>query len=320
MLARPESKFKMIKQQTLILISGCRKPFSARPAMFWFACLWFSVGLMPGADRYLISQTVQANTLLARQPQEATEIKELELRKPIERDLSGSQSHFYKFTLSSNQYVHILVEQKGIDVEVTLAGPDGKPLMTIDGSSGLRDSEPVHWVSEVPGNDRFEVSHQGGTGQYQVELRELRAATDQSRVQVAAAQASAEGDRLFNENTKASLEASIKKYEEALTMYRTLEVRDREATMLYNIGFVCRAMGDMKKALSYYTEALRLRQAGTNRGEEATTLHDIGSVYYSFGDLQTALEYFSKALPLRIEVGDKNGEAITRVATAPGLS
>ena len=238
----------------------------------------------------------------------------LELGKPIKRELAGGQSHSYKFTLTSNQYAHIVVEQKGIDVEVTLFGPDGQPVMRINGSSGMLDSESVHWIAEMAGSYRLEVSREGsgGTpGQYQAELLELRAATEQSKLQVAAAQASAEGDRLFNESTKASLEASIKKYEGALTMYRTLEDRNREATMLYNIGFVYRAMGDMKKALAYYAEALLLRQAGTNRGEEATTLNDIGSVYYYLGDLQTALEYYNKALPMRREVGDKNGEAIT---------
>jgi CHAT domain-containing protein/Tfp pilus assembly protein PilF len=257
---------------------------------------------------------MRISSVLFGQAQEVSDALTLELGKPIKRELAGGQSHSYKFTLISHQYAHIVVEQKGINVVVTLFDPDGKPVMRIDGSSGMQGSESVHWIAEMAGSYRLEVSREGSrstAGQYQAELLELRAATEQSRLQVAAAQASAEGDRLFEESTKASLEASIKKYEEALTMYRTLEDRNREATMLYNIGFVYRAMGEMKKALAYYTEALPLRQAGTNRGEEATTLHDIGSVYFHLGDLQTALEYFSKALPMRSEIGDKNGEAIT---------
>lgn len=303
----------MIKRKDLASMSYYRKGSSVCRCLLGFCCfLLLPVGLMVRANSLL--RSVRITSVLFSQAQESPDVLTLELGQPVKRELAGGQSHSYKFTLTSNQYAHLVVEQKGIDVEVTLFGPDGQPVMKINGSSGMLESEPVHWIAEVAGSYRLEVRHEGSggiAGQYQVELLELGAATDRSRVQLAAAKASAEGDRLFNEDTKASLEASIQKYEEALNMYRTLEDRNREATMLYNIGFIHRAMGDMKKALAYYTEALRLRQQGTNRAVEATTLHDIGSVYYSLGDIQTALEYYSKALPMRREVGDKNGEAIT---------
>lgn len=236
----------------------------------------------------------------------------LEENKPIEREILGGQSHSYQVKMSLGQYARVLVRQKGFDVEVPLFGPDGQLLMKVDGG-GIGVAESVHWIAETAGTYRLEVHCKEGspTGRYRVELLELGVATEESRIQVAAAKAAAEGDRVYYEQTKAAREASIKKYEEALTLYRKLPDRDREATMLYNIGFVHRSLGDMQKALTYYNDALLLMRAGTNRGEEAATLHDIGSVHLHLGDLQTALEFFSKALPMRIEAGDKNGEAIT---------
>ncbi|MBO0863054.1 MAG: hypothetical protein J2P21_32080, partial [Chloracidobacterium sp.] len=44
----------------------------------------------------------------------------LEPGKPIERELSGGQSHSYIIPMNSGEYLHIVVEQRGIDVAVAL--------------------------------------------------------------------------------------------------------------------------------------------------------------------------------------------------------
>src|SRR5215510_8478359 len=58
----------------------------------------------------------------------AQESISLEPGKPIKRELSGGQSHSYKITITSGQYLHIVVEQRGIDVAVALFTPDGKKI------------------------------------------------------------------------------------------------------------------------------------------------------------------------------------------------
>lgn len=49
---------------------------------------------------------------------------ELTLGKPIERQLAGNEAHSYKIVLAANQYLHVVVEQRGIDVVVALFAPD----------------------------------------------------------------------------------------------------------------------------------------------------------------------------------------------------
>src|SRR5262249_10396524 len=63
----------------------------------------------------------------------AQESISLEPGKPLERELSGGQSHSYKITTVSGQYLHIEVEQRGIDVAVALFTPDGKKICEVDG-------------------------------------------------------------------------------------------------------------------------------------------------------------------------------------------
>jgi hypothetical protein len=58
----------------------------------------------------------------------AQESVSLEPGKRVEREFSGGQSHSYKITAISDQYLHIVVEQRGIDVAVALFTPDGKKI------------------------------------------------------------------------------------------------------------------------------------------------------------------------------------------------
>src|SRR5262252_7254758 len=67
----------------------------------------------------------------------------LEPGKPVERELSGGQSHSYKITLISGQYLHIVVEQRGIDVAVALFTPDGKKIGEVDSEQLIEGSETV---------------------------------------------------------------------------------------------------------------------------------------------------------------------------------
>jgi hypothetical protein len=52
--------------------------------------------------------------------QSADEGQSLEPGAPIERELTGGQSHFYRISLTPGQYLQIAVSQRGIDVLVAL--------------------------------------------------------------------------------------------------------------------------------------------------------------------------------------------------------
>jgi CHAT domain-containing protein len=78
----------------------------------------------------------------------------LEPGKPIERDLSGGQSHSYKITMISGQYLHIAVEQRGIDVAVALFTPDGKKRLAIVADGALQYIPFAALPAPSSGNDK----------------------------------------------------------------------------------------------------------------------------------------------------------------------
>src|SRR5262249_27024756 len=48
-----------------------------------------------------------------------------------DRELKAGDAHSYKLNLASGQFLHVVVEQKGIDVVVRLFLPDGKKLIEV---------------------------------------------------------------------------------------------------------------------------------------------------------------------------------------------
>src|SRR5512145_3278473 len=75
--------------------------------------------------------------------QSAEESQLLESGKPVERELSGGRSHFYKITMNSGQYLQIAVSQLGIDVLVALYTPDGKKIDDADTEHATAGAETI---------------------------------------------------------------------------------------------------------------------------------------------------------------------------------
>src|SRR5260221_12220255 len=103
----------------------------------------------------------------------------LELGKPIERELVGDQAHSYSIALTAGQYLHVVVDQKGVDVVVTVFAPDGKKLAEVDSPNGTTGLETILVVTEMAGNYRLEVHSlkpKAAAGRYEVKINEQRAA------------------------------------------------------------------------------------------------------------------------------------------------
>jgi len=243
----------------------------------------------------------------------AQENDSLEPGKPVERKLSGDQSHSYKITMISGQYLHIVVAQQGIDVAVALFTPDGKKIVEVDSNHSLDESETISAISEIAGVYLIEVRSTEKTakaGHYEIKVEELRAATAEDKYRVAGEVIFREAEQLENGTLEAKRK-SIEKYHEALDLYRRATDRNGEAQTLNNIGLVYWSLGETRKALEKYNEALPIRRAVGDRSGEATTLSNIGLVYWSLGETRKALEKYNEALPIKRAVSDRSGEAAT---------
>src|SRR5262249_45757851 len=139
----------------------------------------------------------------------------LEPGKPIEGELAGGESRSYHFTLAGGQFLRALVDQRGVNLIVTLYGPDGKKIADLDSPNGAQGQEPVSAIAATAGDSRLELSPQqqkAPRGRYVVRIEELRAATPQDKTRVAAERALAEATIIGGQVTAESLRKAIEKY------------------------------------------------------------------------------------------------------------
>jgi tetratricopeptide (TPR) repeat protein len=240
-------------------------------------------------------------------------IPTLELGKPVERELSGGQSHSYRVLLAAGQYLHVVVDQRGIDVVVGLYGPDAKKLTEVDSPNGTQGPERVSWITETKGVYRLEVrslQKEALMGKYEARIEAVRPAMPQDRFRVRAEKRYIDGWVLLAQATTAEdRRKALGMLSEALSDWTLAGDKPHEVLLLLGLGH--NLIGEREKALDYYKQALTImRQVGDRLGE-ATTLNNIGSVYDDLGDKQKALEHYNLALPISREFRDRIVEAAT---------
>ena len=82
----------------------------------------------------------------------------LQLGTPIERTIASGQIHTFSVRLEEDQYLQLVVDQRGIDVVVRLFSPDGKSLGEFDTPNGNQGPENVSLVADTTGVYRIDVT------------------------------------------------------------------------------------------------------------------------------------------------------------------
>jgi hypothetical protein len=107
----------------------------------------------------------------------------LQVGTPVERTLGPGQSQEFTITLEENNFVQLVVEQRGIDVVVRVMSPDAKVLGEFDSPNGDDGPEHVSFVGRTAGGYRINVSPLSAgdpsTGRFEIKVLELRQANEQ---------------------------------------------------------------------------------------------------------------------------------------------
>jgi hypothetical protein len=116
--------------------------------------LWLSPSL--GLARaFAVAPSQDAKPDAGKPASVAPDTRTLEVGKPVEREMKGGETHAYEIALEAGQYLNVVVDQRGIDVKVTVAGPDGKQLLEFN--SRKQGQETVAVVAESSGGYRLNV-------------------------------------------------------------------------------------------------------------------------------------------------------------------
>jgi hypothetical protein len=115
----------------------------------------------------------------------------LEPGKAIERAMAGGETDDFKVYLKAGQFLHMVVDQRGIDLVVRTLSSDGKRIVVVGGPTGDHGPEPAQVVAAASGDYQLEIrplEKTANRGGYQVNIVELLTA-DQYAERLAAQKA-----------------------------------------------------------------------------------------------------------------------------------
>jgi len=235
--------------------------------------------------------------------QENNDTRELIAGKSVERTINGDELHSYQIALITGQYLNAVVDQRGIDIVITLSGPDGKRIMQVDSPNGSQGSEPVSLIADTTGNYRMDVqslSKATTPGRYEIRVVELRPATSDDRALLGAIKQDQEVERLY----------SMGKYDEAIPLAQgILTVREKAlgqehpdvAKSLNRLAAIYAELGDYAKAEPLYMRSLVIQEKmlGPEHPDVAQSLNNLADLYYSKGDFARAEPLYMRSLAIQ---------------------
>ncbi|HEX7185469.1 MAG TPA: tetratricopeptide repeat protein, partial [Thermoanaerobaculia bacterium] len=266
------------------------------------------------------------------------------------RALTGAGPLRFRFKAEADRFLHLDVEQRGIDVVVLLRDPSGRLLFEVDSPTGKNTTETVLAVTPATGEYLLVVEPFApeAKGDVVLQVRELRPASREDRVRASAAAAFARAERRYMEGDferaapayreafplldacgereraaeaewhlgealleTGKLRQAAAVLERAATRFRGLGDGVSEARASNDLGTAWRTLGEPGRALSAHQRALHLYRAAKSTQGEATTLHNLGLLYKTTGDLQAAIVHYEAALALWRRLRETSSEAVT---------
>jgi len=265
----------------------------------------------------------QSNASSSQAAAQSVSIPNLELARPIEREITGGEVHPYNLTLTVDQYVHFDVDQRGIDIAVWIFDPKGKKISEQD-AFRVGEQEQVGLLAEMSGAYRVEVHTsfpKGATGRYEIKITELRPATERDKISNRAGALIDDAFEFGRKQTKDDWRKAIAKYEEALPLWQSINDIVWEANTLYLIADAYIYLAEKQKAFDFANKAAPLAETAVKNSSDdkranalkvqAWALDTLGRAHNEFGDRKKAVEIFNQALSIRRQINDRPGLIVT---------
>lgn len=250
--------------------------------------------------------------------EQAGEVRVLAPGEVVKRWMEAGATHAFELTLGAGQFAQIVVEQRGVDVEVKVWAPGGELLIEMDSPNGFYGRETVSVVAVVAGHYQIKVYSDKTypPGDYELRVEGPRASSAPDKTRVTAERVFAEAQKLRVEAGKLSgqeagekYEAAARKYEEARGLWRELNEPRGQGYSLTYIGRGHRVRGQLAPALKSLGGSLALLTEAGDLSGQAFVLNETGAAHRILGDLRDAEASYKRAIELRLGLGDRWGQA-----------
>jgi CHAT domain-containing protein len=242
-------------------------------------------------------------------PAPPTDVTTLESNAPIERTISGKPRHTYFIALVADQYIKIIIEQRGLDVGARLYGLDQHKIEDFDGELRSNKPETVEFIPKVSGTYRLDIINKNPNlppGKYEIRIAERHPASEKEIAEEQARILSSESRALFDAGKYKESQQAVEK---ALEIDRKESGLNSPVTVL-DLVLLIRvngAQGKYEESIKAGEEVLAIRKnhPEPNSFIFGITLNQIANSYASLEDYPKSIEYYQQAYGIfKTEVGE----------------
>jgi CHAT domain-containing protein len=241
-----------------------------------------------------------------------SQTKTLEPDKAIEQTIAAGETHSYTMALPAGMYGAVDLDQKGLNLVLTILSVDGQKLRTAD-LTGVGFAEEICLVAQDSTTYRIEVSAGGKSavnGNYTLKLTQIHPATDDDRVRVQAQTLSEEGMQFLINQTATSKAEALDKFQKSISLWHAAKDQAYEAQAFYYVAYTRNQLGQYADAAEAAQKGLPLARAAANKNLEAYLLDELGASFSNRGERKQALDIFLEGLKLRSDA-DPVGRSMT---------
>jgi len=243
------------------------------------------------------SESGAASEPIIQQPAQA-EPQPLVPGKSVDDILKGGDKHAYRVALQAGDFLHVVADQRGIDVVLAISGPDGKDVGAMDSLNGSFGPENVSIIAPVSGIYRIEVRSFDASavaGEFGIRITELRPSKQGDEVRVRAEKTYAQGLQLY-QGDDAAAKSAIPILEKALQDFQSIGDVHGQAATLYGLGATHQKLGLNDDVAKELEESIRLYGEAGSQIEAAQVLEALGGFQQSQGATADAEATYRKAL------------------------
>ncbi len=225
--------------------------------------------------------------------------------------INGGESHSYSISLTAGQFFYALVDQQGIDLEVTLFKPDGSQIAVTDDPNGSWGPEPILLVADQSGEYRVEIrasNPKANAAHYLVKIVAQREATAVDKGHLIAQRSFEEGQKLQSRPATADKRAAIVKYQEAIPLFEAADDTYAQTLSVQALALACAQVSEFRTALRFSEDALALAQKVGDERLETPIETLLGGINDVLGETIKAQEHFERARLLAKRLGDNLNE------------
>lgn len=222
--------------------------------------------------------------------------------EPIQHEMTSGQIHFYSITLTTDQFLKVQIDQRGIDLEAQLLGAAGQEIAEWRYDAIRSDRKFVELVIQDSGAYQLRVrptQKDAEKGSYEIQILELRPATKRDQDLEQIRRLNQEG-LTFSRSDK--YPEAIQKLELACQLGDAFGEDHPEIAISFDrLGNVYNTTREFQKEEPLLLRAQKIREKifGTDHPEYAVSLESLANHYRRLNGYENAARLFSRVLEIR---------------------